>query len=104
MKFLHNNVKSSWMLKYGTTIFLPHHMNSILAEAWDAFKVSSGKIIRDSSAKKNLRPLSYPDFTTNNQACVVSTQVSSEAKDKYINTISHRTVEPIKVKKSIPTT
>ena len=40
----------------GPQFFLPHHMNSILAEAWDAFKVSSGKIIRDSSAKKIYAP------------------------------------------------
>ena len=37
----YNEVKSMWMLKYWTTKLLPHYMNSILVEAWDAFKVSA---------------------------------------------------------------
>ena len=32
LKYLYNEVKSVWMLKYGTTKMLPHHMNSILVE------------------------------------------------------------------------
>ena len=46
LKSLYNEVKASWMLKYGTTKFLLHHMNYILVEAWDAFKISDRKIIR----------------------------------------------------------
>ena len=48
MKALYNILKAKWMLKYGTTRFQPHHMNSVLVEAWEAFKVSYGNIIRDS--------------------------------------------------------
>ena len=33
LKYIYNEVKSAWMLKYGTTIFLPRHMKSILVEA-----------------------------------------------------------------------
>ena len=44
MKYLYNEVKYVWILKYGTTTFLPHHMNSLLVEAWDAFKVSWGEV------------------------------------------------------------
>ena len=36
------------MMKYGMKKFQPHHMELILVEAWDAFKVSVGNIVRDS--------------------------------------------------------
>ena len=32
LKSHYNDANSSWMLKYGTIKFLPHHMNSILVE------------------------------------------------------------------------
>ena len=47
LKSLYNVAKSPWMLKYGTTMSSPHHMNSILVEAWDAFNISAGNIIMD---------------------------------------------------------
>ena len=65
LKSLYNVAKSVWMLKYGTTKFLPHRMNSVLVEAWDDFKMSAGNIIRDRFAKKNPLPLSLPNLTTN---------------------------------------
>ena len=80
LKSLYNVVKSAWMLKYGTTKFLPHYMNSVLNEAWYAFKVSSVKIIRDSFVKTNLLPLGHPDLTTNSQSCAAYIQISSGAK------------------------
>ena len=70
------------MLKYGTTKFLPHHMNSVLVEAWEAFKVSDGNIIMDRFVKKNLPPLSPTNLTTNTQACDTFIQVSSGARLK----------------------
>ena len=45
------------MLKYDTTNVLPHKINTVLVEAWDAFKVSADNIIRDSFVK-NIYPLS----------------------------------------------
>ena len=39
LKSLYNVAKSAWMLKYGTTKFSPHHMNSVLVEEWDLFKM-----------------------------------------------------------------
>ena len=66
------------MLKYGTTRFQPHHMNSVLVETWEAFTVSAGNIIRDSFAKTHLLPLSPPNMITNTQACVASLQSSSK--------------------------
>ena len=86
------------MLKCGTKLFLPCHMNSILVEAWDAFKVSTSNIIRDRFVKINLPPLILSDFTTNSQACDASIQVSSGSKAEEINNISFQTVGPIEVK------
>ena len=37
LKSLYNVAKSAWMLKYGTKKFSPHHTNSVLVEAWNAF-------------------------------------------------------------------
>ena len=79
------------MVKYGTTRFQPHHMNAVLAEAWDAFKVASGNIIVDSFAKTHLLPLIPPNIITNTQAMVASVQTSS----KGINWIAEDTVAPI---------
>ena len=81
------------MLKYGTTRFQPHHMNSVLVEAWDAFKVSSGNIIVDSFSKTCLLPLIPPNMITNTQAMVASVQTSS----KGINWIAEDTVAPIQL-------
>ena len=47
LKSLCNVAKDAWMLKYGTTKFSPHYMNSVLVEAWDAFKVSARNITRE---------------------------------------------------------
>ena len=67
---LYNGVKTAWMLNYGTTKFLPQHMNSVLVEAWYAFKVPAGNIIRGRFAKTKLTPLSPPDSTKNTQEVV----------------------------------
>ena len=57
MKSLYNVAKSVWTMNYGITKFSPHHMNYVLVEAWDAFNISAGNIIRDSFSKK-----SYPSL------------------------------------------
>ena len=66
-------------------------------EAWDEFKVSAGKTIRDSFVQTKLFPISPPEFSTNAQACISSVQVSSGTKSEGINSIVHRTVGTIKV-------
>ena len=60
LKALYNVLKAKWMLKYGTTRFQPHHMNSVLVEAWDALNLSYGNIIVDSFARTHLLPLIPP--------------------------------------------
>ena len=77
--------------------FLPHLMNSVLVEAWDAFKVSSRNIISDSFTITKLTPLISPDLTTNTQECAASVQVYSESRAVEINNISRNTVAHIAV-------
>ena len=76
-----------------TTRFQLHHMNSVLVEAWEAFKVSYVNIIVDNFAKSHLLPLSPPHMITNTQACVASVQTFS----KGINHIAEDTLAPIKL-------
>ena len=83
------------MLEYGTAKILPRHMNSVLVESRDAFKVSTGKIVRDSFMKTKLLPLSPLGLTTNTQACAASVQISSVPNTTEINGIAHHTVAPI---------
>ena len=73
-------------------------MNSVLFEAWDAFKVSAGNVIRDSFEKIMLLPIQPPDIATNIQACAASVEVYSGAKSEEINNISRQTVAHIGLK------
>ena len=86
------------MLKYGTKKFLTHHINSVLVEAWDTFKVSDGNIIRDSFSKTMPPPPLRPsNLTTKTKACDASIQVSYGPKDEDIDNISLQTVAPIEL-------
>ena len=93
LKSLYNVSKANWMLKYGTMIFQPHHMNYILVETWEDFTVSAVNIIMNRFSKTCLLPLSPTNMITNTQACVASAQTSS----KGINNIPEDTISPIKL-------
>ena len=62
LKALYNILTAMWMLKYGTTRFQRHHMNSVLVETWESFTVSAGNIIRDTFDKTNLLPFIQPNM------------------------------------------
>ena len=55
---------------------LPQHMNSVLVELWDASKVYTRNIIRDSFVKINLPPIRPHDYITNTQSCAAFIEVS----------------------------
>ena len=84
LKSLYTVAKSVWIPKYGTTKFSPHHMNSVLVEAWDAFKMSASNIIRDSFAKTKILPLRPPNLTTNTQAYSASSQQDTMTDDPMV--------------------
>ena len=76
---------------------LPHHISSILAKAWDVFKVSYG----ESHRKTKLPPLVFTNLIMNTQACAASVQVYFGEKFEEINKISCRTSTHIDIEKSI---
>ena len=88
-------MKAAWMLKYGRIKCLPHHMNYILVEVWDSFKVSDGNAIRY-SLKKSYPPIPL-GLTRNKQELSDSIQISSGDKSEEINRISRHKVAPIEV-------
>ena len=61
LKSHYNHAKSTRMLKYGMARMSTHHMNSILAEALDNFKLSAGKTIRDRFLTQNYLPSVLPN-------------------------------------------
>ena len=97
LKFHYNEVKYEWILNYGMKRFLPYHMNSILMESWDGFKVSFGNVIRKILEKITPPPLILPDLTTNTQSCDASLQVSYRYKAEEVNDISRLSVAYIEV-------
>ena len=95
-----NHAKSTWTTKYGTAKILPHDMKFIFVEAWIAFKVSVGNIIRDNYVKTKLPPLSTPKLITNTQAYSDYVRVSSEPNTKEIHGIKRHNVAPIDVEET----
>ena len=89
----YNILKAKWILTYGTTRFKPHHMNYVLVETWEAFKMSAGNIIRDGLYKTHLLPLRPTNMIKNIQAYVASIQKYS----KGINQIAEDSCAPIKL-------
>ena len=81
LNYLYNDSKVEWIMNYGKAKHLPPHMESILEEAWDVFKVYSGITITYRFIKAKLPPPSPIYFSTNTQACVSSVKVSSRSKD-----------------------
>ena len=57
LKSHYNDGNVSWMLKYGMAQFLYLHMNSLLMEEWDAFRISARSIIREIFLKTKLPPV-----------------------------------------------
>ena len=75
LKSLYVNAIMNWMRHHGTLKFIPPHMNSILVETWEAFKISS-EIITHNDFKKTHLLLLYPlDIGKNHQACFSDTQM-----------------------------
>ena len=81
--------------EYGTTRFQTHHMNAVLVEACNAFKIASGNIIVDSFAKTHILPLIQPNIITNTQAMVASVQISLKGINWIAKDTSHWTGKSI---------
>ena len=63
------------MLKYGTTKCSPPHVNVVLVEAWDTFKLFSGNINRDRFVKKLYFPSDLPTSHQHPGMCCLHTSL-----------------------------
>ena len=85
LKNFYGNEGMNCMRKHGDFKFTPAHMNYVLVEKWEAFKISSAKITQEALKNTRLIPLYSTDKDTNHQACFVDTQTPKGQKADEIN-------------------
>ena len=78
LKNVDGNARMNWMSHHGTLKFTPTHMNSILVETWEAFKLSSATITQKYFNKTHLLPRYLSYISTNDQDCLAGTHVSNK--------------------------
>ena len=54
LKNLYSNARMNWIRHHGTLKITPPHINYILVEKWEDFKISSATIAQNDFKKKNL--------------------------------------------------
>ena len=59
LNYLYGNARMNWMRNNGTLKFTRAHMNSILVEKWEAFKILSATITQEYFKKTHLPTLLY---------------------------------------------
>ena len=69
-----------WIRKYETLKCTKDHMNYILVETWEYFRLSSSTITQEYIKKKNIIPLSQPEKGKNNHDFLADTQTSKAQK------------------------
>ena len=92
---LYGNAIMNWMRHHGTLKFTRAHMNSVLIETWEAFRLSPVTINQKGFKKTHLLPLDPPDIVTNHQSCIAGTQNSNREKEDEIGCISKAIIFPI---------
>ena len=85
------------MRHHETLEFTPAHINYILVETWEAFKLSSKTITQKYFNKTHLLLLSSQNIDTKNQSCLASTQQSNREKEDDIGSIAKASIEPIEM-------
>ena len=83
------------MRHHGTLKFTLSHMNYVLMEKWEAFKLSSVKITHKYFNKTHIYPLSPTNTGTNNQVYLTGTHQKNRDKVDDIGGISKATITPI---------
>ena len=83
------------MRHHGTLKSTPPHMNYVLAETSESFKLSSATITYKSLKKKHLLHLYPPEIRTNHQACLSGTKQSNIEKAGEIARIVKVSIAPI---------
>ena len=97
IKNLYGNVIMNWTIHHGTLKFSLPHMNSVLVETWEAFKIPSATITQKAFKKTHLPPLYPADIGTNQQDHLAGIQLSNRDKDDDIGCIEKASIANIQM-------
>ena len=81
---MYYNYRENWKSNHGTLNFKMYHINDVLVETWEAFKISPTYLTDDSF---NNNPLPTPYQYTNTQACLASDKMTKGWKLEDIKVI-----------------
>ena len=84
---MYGHERMKWMINHGTLNFTPSHMNDVLVETWEAFKLSSDTTAQEDFNKTHLLHFLLPDKYTNHQYFLAATQTSKDQKSDEIELI-----------------
>ena len=85
----------NWMINHGTLNLTHPHINYVLVETWEDFKLSSTEITQKSFRKIHPPPLSLSNLVTNHQACLAGIIMSNREKLDDIGCIENVSIAPI---------
>ena len=67
IKNIYGNARMDWMRKHVTLKSIPEHINSVVVETWEAFKLSSNYTTQYDFDKTKLLPVYTNDEYMNHQ-------------------------------------
>ena len=93
---LYVNTIMKWMRHHGTLEFTPAHMNSVLVETQEVFKLLHyhPKKHPEIFQEETPPPLPPTDIGTNHQACIAGTKQSNREKADDIGHIPKASIDP----------
>ena len=94
LKHFYGNARTNFIRKHGNLKFTPDHMNDILVENWEYFKLPSAIITQEAFKKTHLLPLYPPDKGTKHQACLAATQTPNGKKADDVEPIAKYRIAP----------
>ena len=83
------------MSHYVTLKFTQPHINYVLVETWEAFKLSSTTISQKYFEKTNLPTIYPPDICTNHQYLLAGTPISNIERENEIGNTENASIAPI---------
>ena len=92
---LYGNSRMNWTRHHGTLKFIPAHINSVLVETWEAFKLPSATTTQKAFKNTHLLLIYPPDIGTIHQSCLAGTQQSNREKAGEIGRIENTSIASI---------
>ena len=83
------------MSHYVTLKFTQPHINYVLVETWEAFKLSSTTISQRYFEKTNLPTIYPPDICTNHQYLLAGTPIYNIERENEIGNTENASIAPI---------